>query len=238
MDQKVISRARRIVAAGIATAEADGCRGAADQIEWIELHFDGYSEPGYEAPECGIVATGNWNDVEGSDAVGRVSALLEKLGVALEWSDEWSECGDCYKLVRTQPDSYGWRPHYAILNECELVCGDCIQSDDGRREEYLATLADNPSTCNTILQDEQLEAAGLAQVDARFENGLHQGMDDDPRAIAKRLNGAGIDGIVFGLQSPSQFYLTFSVWVPEDGLEAAVEALNAPPPLIRSGIHV
>ena len=111
-------------------------RDALSQLEDIQF-YDGYAEPGYDDPECGIIATGNWNDVSIYDretgkfvkvdnTVVRVGRLLERLGVSLEWSDEWTTCCQCNKLVRTSPTSYGWQPSYISI--CgDSTCEDCTQ---------------------------------------------------------------------------------------------------------------
>jgi len=102
-------------------------------LQGIELHYNGYAEPGYTDPECGLIATGNWNEIteykDGqrsviSDLPARLGRLFEKMGIETEWSDEWASCSDCGKLVRTEPDSYSWKPSYT-LGEGELLCHEC-----------------------------------------------------------------------------------------------------------------
>jgi hypothetical protein len=101
-------------------------------LEDIQLHV-GYAEPGYSDPECGIVATGNWNEItkwDGnerhiiSDVPARIARLFEKLGIETEWSDEWCSCSHCDKIVRTEPDSYSWKPSYTV-GDGELWCHEC-----------------------------------------------------------------------------------------------------------------
>src|SRR5688572_25286225 len=84
----------------------------------VRLH-EKYVEPGYSDPESGVIATGNWNNrtkwnqatnthTTTDDTPGRVSKLLEKAGVELEWEDEWVSCGECGGLFRCSADSHGW----------------------------------------------------------------------------------------------------------------------------------
>jgi hypothetical protein len=80
-----------------------------------------YAEPGYTQPAKGILLA-NWN-VLPSD----VGPILERMGYSLEWSDEWSTCDECYKAVRTQPDSYDWRPSWTIINGSEMLCAACMK---------------------------------------------------------------------------------------------------------------
>ncbi len=111
-------------------------------LETIELHYQGYAEPGYTDPECGVVATGNWNDLIDwsnnqrstiSNVPSRIAKLFEKLGIPTEWSDEWCECTHCGKIVRTQPDSMSWTPSYKV-GEGELWCHECDDTDDSEDE--------------------------------------------------------------------------------------------------------
>lgn len=113
-------------------------------LQDIQLHYNGYAEPGYSDPECGIVATGDWNDITNyvnnvhftiSDIPSRIAKLFEKLGIPIEWSDEWVECSQCGKIVRTEPDSYSWKPAYT-LGEGELWCHECEPEEtDGEPDE-------------------------------------------------------------------------------------------------------
>lgn len=115
------------------------CRSALECIEFSHA----YAEPGYTEPECGLIAFGNWNGVDypvdgppqqyhwrttaEDNGVKRLGDLFERLGVSIEWSDEWSTCGDCGKAVRTSPDSYGWTPAYneKLLNSGGFYCLEC-----------------------------------------------------------------------------------------------------------------
>lgn len=87
---------------------------AIKNLDWSE----GYAEPCYEQPKRGVLLA-DWN-VFPAEAVN----LLERAGFAIEWCDEWSCCDDCGKLVRTEPDSYGWKPFYRIDGE-SLLCRNC-----------------------------------------------------------------------------------------------------------------
>lgn len=116
------------------------------QIECVQFHHNGYAEPGYTDPASGIIATGNWNSVtkyEGQigastvldDTPELLSDLLEKLGVEIEWFDEWADCDECGKLVRTQPDGWDWHPSYQV-GDGWLECDECCS----KRQEMEAEL--------------------------------------------------------------------------------------------------
>lgn len=122
-------------------------------LEEIDLFADAesvYSERGYSGT---MAAIGNWNSVDEynretkqredlphGDLPERLFKILEKLGFECEWSDEWSTCSDCGRLVRTQPDSYDWRPSY-IYGDGDLVCLDCspeAEEEDTEEEDNAA----------------------------------------------------------------------------------------------------
>ena len=145
--KKTIDRANRILAA----AQHDADNKAKNSSDWrirnsledIQLHYNGYAEPGYADPECGLIATGNWNEItewrDGerkviSDVPARIARLFEKLGIEIEWSDEWATCENCGKLVRTEPDGYSWKPSYT-LGEGELLCHECTEDETDDTED-------------------------------------------------------------------------------------------------------
>ena len=116
-----------------------------NRLEYITLYVNGYSEPGYTS-KYNIVATGNWNKVDRydrekkervivSDLPERVSKIFEKLGVECEWSDEWCECYDCGKLLRTQPDNWFWKPSFT-LDDNGAHCRECQSEKENIDETY------------------------------------------------------------------------------------------------------
>ena len=169
-----------------------------------------YAEPGYSQPESGIVF-GNWNpacgfdvprDHQKRDPVSRLAKILEKAGYELEWEDEWTTCQECGKAVRTQPDCYHWTSHYRILNDCELICLDCMDW-----ESYLESIEDNPS--NACPPDISPEEFGYIKFNGNFETGFHPGQTDNPKATLAKMHAEGMRRVVFRLKEQSQFY---TVW--------------------------
>lgn len=183
-------------------------------LEWAEKNgldiqcADEYAEPGYtkdheEAP----ILLANWNRVEEKDPEMNEAIEAE---FNIEWEDEWTTCGDCGKLVRTSGDSYSWKPYYAILNDCEVFCGDCIKKNPS---EYLESLINNPSKADIF--DLDLEKEGFTKLDARFENGFY-GSNDNPKIILENLQKEfpGND-FIFGNLEPEQFRTNFSIYKRE-----------------------
>ena len=183
-----------------------------------------YAEPGYSVTrEDRGILFGNWNAIDRydaktqtrvkvSDAPERFAKIAESAGYDIEWSDEWSTCHGCNKAVRTSPDSYSYTPSYAIVNECELLCHECLLDDTAA---YLEELTDNPNACVTesLARQIDFEAEGFTKVNTdRYESGLHPGMNDNPQAITKELQAKGYDRILFVQTEQSQFYITFDVY--------------------------
>lgn len=168
---------------------------AIECLDWAP----GYAEPGYQDPERAVLFS-NWNHFP-VDA----TRLLERYGYEVEWDDEWSTCGECGKAVRTQADSWGWQPYYIILNECELVCLDCVDWPDVLRREYENNSSSAvPSRCN-------LRKHGYKLLDSGYESGFY-GTRDNPGKIFKELAKEGHRNLVFRISGKGQFAINFEVW--------------------------
>jgi len=158
-NEKLLKRAHKILEAAANSAPTQSGR---YRIEEMRVHV-GYSEPGYGTLEGDdIIVTGNFNEIRntelyssaerahhsfGDGTPGRVAEVLEKAGINIEWSDEWAECCECNKLVRTSADHYGWTRSYVMHNECEVVCEECVEEEP---EEHLRSLEGNADTANTL----------------------------------------------------------------------------------------
>ncbi len=207
------------------------------QIQSMSVHTFGYKESGYSDPASGLIVCGNWNKVTEWDeesrrfddldtAPERLGNVLEKLGVELEWSDEWTECEECCGLVRSEPDSYGWRPSYIVEDECSIVCQECADP-----ETYLESIEENSGVINQLFDPDD---NGYVLVEDYFENGFHQGQDASPQLIGELLTKAGFSRWLFNLDGKGQFDIRFSVWLHKeeadrddgDGLILAKRALE------------
>lgn len=175
-----------------------------------------YAEPGYIDPDSGLIVFGNWNpkcgfsvpkDVQHKDPVSKLSRILEKCGAELEWSDEWSTCGDCGKAIRTSPDCYQWTPYYRILNDCELVCLDCLDAAD-----YLESIEDDSRHCAPPQDKFNPELHGYVKHNGTFENGFHPGQNDNPAKILEAMHANGMHHVIFRQSEQSQFYIKFEAY--------------------------
>jgi hypothetical protein len=196
------------------------------RVQEIQLYSE-YSEPGYDDPESGVIALGDWNNasiqrrkkhcsrtmewVDADNTMERLAKVLEHWGVELEWHDEWTSCQECGGLVRTSPGGYSWQPDYMIFNDCELICHECIDPVDA-----LTHLEGNERSCLTIEKIKPEDHGYIKLNDDSYESGFHPGQNDSPEKIAKELRKKGCSRFLFSLDSNSQFTTQFSVWIHED----------------------
>ena len=200
-------------------------------IEWA----DKYCEPGYTQSEKGVLFA-NWNketkynretkELETlHSAMEAISKVAEAMDYECEWSDEWATCQECNGAVRTSADCYSWTRYYALIDDCELVCADCIEEDP---EQYLEDLSGNSDKAVTFpidLYEHGYHNLNDDAIERSFENGLYGGQDASPHKIAMALENAGITDFIFKIDSVGQFDSKFSVWVPEADLQVAGKAV-------------
>lgn len=161
-----------------------------------------YVEPGYADPENGIVFA-DWNPPKMEQA----ARILEKLGCETEWDDEWSTCDQCGRAVRTEPDSYSWKPSF-IMTDGGIDCKACLLDDP---ESYVDDfLRNNDKMADTF--DVDLASLGYERIE-EGENGFHPGQNDTSQSILKKakeiLHGRDF---VFQIETKEQFSLSFSLW--------------------------
>lgn len=154
------------------------------------------------------------------DSVQPYESIMEELIGDYGFADEYSTCDECGKIIHTGPDSYSWSPDYVILNECELIHVDCVDT-----ESVLEEYKNKNKALPDVIQSRAIESGLLVELsDYEYSNGLHSGMNDDPSIIIKTFNRAGID-LWFNV-NPSQFYVDFTVLVHPDNKDRAGEILS------------
>jgi len=187
----------------------------------VQLYSEGYAEPGYDGE---VIVLANWNNPDEYNketrervvldrTIERLSTALEKIGVQVEWSDQWAACSDCGKLVRTDADSYSWTPSFRVADG-ELLCIECLESAP---EEHLQSL-EGTETANTI---DSIDPAdhGYTLVEGEFEHGWHPGQDASPAKIAAALKAQGVTRYLFQIDGQGQFDVKFSVYVHDDEID-------------------
>jgi len=195
-------------------------REALNRIE--EIQFGEVGERGYDNET--LTAFANWNSVrawvkdkgyvgEEDKTMERLAAIFEKGGLQIEWSDEWSACGECYKYYRTSPDGYDWLPSLVWETDCDLVCPECLD-----HETYLESIEGDHNKAVTS-DDIDPSEHGYHKIDTDFETGFHSHQDDSPEKVAKALEKQGIGRYLFQIDSTGQFDTSWAVWIHEEELE-------------------
>ena len=215
----------------------DILRAIASECEKATRCADKYSEPGYADPEFSYVFLGSWwHRPDGDLRESKLVSIIESCGGAVEWDDEWAVCSgdDCFGAVRTSPDSYHWTKSY-VEWDCEVVCCECMEDEDNRRDFAESELEGSPHMADTL--DWDLDALGYVRLDEDFQRGLYGGQSADPNKIAEALEGREITRFVFQIDSVGQFDARFSCWVhedemPEGGLDLAHSEANGSDPVV------
>lgn len=185
-------------------------------IGWGEHGLDyciGYAEPGYGATDT-VIVFADWNAVELQPLADAIEATD---GAELEWSDEWHRCDECHRAVRTQPDSHSWRPYYAWIGDCVIVCGDCLREDVAG---YLDSYRNDPDNAVTWANANELSAAGWVQWESddphTYETGFHPGQTDNPRRVLQTIRETTDADVVFAVNGVGQFDMRWSAWVERE----------------------
>lgn len=191
--------------------------------------LQGCVEPGYYDDDT-VIVLGNWNPKrwvrEGEPPLTDEENLPVTLGnkldemedVEIEWYDEWTRCGECFRAFRTQPNSYSWTMYGAFVESaCEYICAECLNADV---ESYLEDYIDNTSNAVVWCDDSTLIENGWEKWEPnnphQYENGWHPGQTDDPKKILEEIKEENEDlQVVFLIDSVGQFDMRFSAWVKE-----------------------
>jgi len=136
----------------------------------------------------------------------------------VEWgfSDEWSRCDECGKVIRTQPDSYSFVPDYWVTDG-EILCGDCVRGNHA--EEYVQSLINKERLANTILTDDNLEELGFIRIESDFESGWYDRNDSPKEILQTALDKHPNGEFLFSISGQAQFATQFELWAREESLE-------------------
>lgn len=218
-DQSTLDLASRLIE--IATGERWG-----DDLTVTDV-IVGCAEPGYSMADDAVIVLGDWNPkryprgddepLKKNETIGpRLARALERIGVETFWLDEWTRCDECYRAIRTEADSYGWKPSYAWQNDCERVCHECLLADIGSAIDA-GGYVNNANNAVTWTDGATLEQNGWTQWAPgdphQYANGWHPGQDDDPAAIlAEILASDETAEVVFLVDATGQFDVRFSAY--------------------------
>lgn len=167
----------------------------------------------YTVAEC-------WSDVERAEKMLMDKDIVEQPELyrhgdiietfsELVFSDEYTGCSGCGKLIKTGPSYYGDLPDY-LITDCEILCSDCY-SDDDIIELHLN---DSNRAVNIGQLDKPLSDYGFVKFnDSEYESGFHPGQTDRPADKIKLLHEQfpGVD-YIFMIDGAGQFDVAFSLW--------------------------
>ena len=214
----MIEKAKRIILAGI---DRETTGQARSQLDSIKLCPAGYAEPGYDDPDSGLIALGDWHPVVVKDicqnpemafsqvvddTLPLVADQLKSAGVELESLDQWGICEHCTKAVRTHSDDPYWMQFSWDKLDGTVICGDCVAEDPA---EYLTWHEGRHDRFVTVPYIDPGEY-GYSLLEEGFVLGDHSG-DDDPLLLMKALESQGITRFIFRLDSRGRFNSNYSV---------------------------
>jgi len=174
--------------------------------------YNGCSESGYD-DKMAIAA--DWNP----DNMKRIGDFIERYfqgNIEIEWSDEWTGCSDCYKAVRTSPDSYGWERSWLWASDCEIVCQECYENSVDDIIEYYKNSTDRAVTSDLYqyLEKEGFVCFSPDEYCQRFETGWYPGQNDMPQDVAMDIeNSLPEYDYIFKIDSVGQFDIQWSVYL-------------------------
>jgi hypothetical protein len=118
------------------------------------------------------------------------------------YSDEYFTCHNCNKVMHNDDGNF-------IITKWELLCTDCIDIDI-IIEEY--TNEPKKALTDKITSIELLTNEGFIDLDKTYENGLYEGMNDEPEKILNDLNKK-YNEVIFFINANNTFMVEFTVLV-------------------------
>lgn len=167
----------------------------------------------YTVAEC-------WPDVERAEKMLMDTGIIERPDLyrhgdivetfsELVFSDEYTSCSSCGKLIKTGPSYYGDLPDY-LYTDCEILCSECYSDDD----VIDLHLNDSNKALNSGQLDKPLSEHGFIKFNTEeYESGFHPGQNDRPADKVKLLQDQfpGVD-YIFIIDGAGQFDVAFSLW--------------------------
>ena len=201
-----------------------------------KMHNEVYIQIGDYEDEKAFLIIGGWDDIATLESWMAKKKLIDPSGeddyldkdfdsfAGYGWgfNDEFELCSGCSeKVIRTSPDSWGWRPDF-IITANGVFCCECVAADvsggEEEQEAYIEDKVNNPnSAVNTsCINDDDLERMGFERVNEykeRWTGGLRVGADN-PRDVYKQIREKFPDAeILFVVEAVGQFDIEFTVFV-------------------------
>ena len=148
---------------------------------------------------------------------------MERVGIEVEWYDEWEKCSHCARIFRTSGDSYMWKQFGVLLPDGDWLCGECCL-DPEFIDDVLEPLVNNPHNRVAFCDASVLESRGWVRYNERpYQSGWHEGMNADPQQVYDEIRNSHLADydVLFFKDEASQFYSEWSVFtkapVKDDG---------------------
>lgn len=175
-----------------------------------------YGEPGYGDSDTKVIVfyNGSGPDIDGGKYP-HIEAACHEAGIEFEWSDEWYiDHDNGSKAYRTNAYSYGWQSSIQFTEDGEVLTPD----DDIETWIEWAVNDDSKALMRRQFSSDELEEAGFSKYETvdghAYENGWHQGMDDDPKKIMVAIRETHPNSeVLFWIGETSQSYITFEAFV-------------------------
>lgn len=138
------------------------------------------------------------------------------------FSDEYAKCDHCQEIIRTAPNSYGWKADHVIMFG-EIFCGDCVRQEENLSREYInEIILNNARHPNTILSQQYFKDKGYQLYNGEYKGGLHFGRDySDPEEQLEKISKE-YENIIFDVTSVAQFETAWNVWVKNRKINSVV----------------
>ena len=101
---------------------------------------------------------------------------------------------------------------FGVIFDSYCLCGECLKDDP---IEYLESLENNPRKAIThaLLDVIDLDDYGYTLIQDKFENGLHEGQNDDPEQILENALHIDLnDKFIFVMTDQGQFDIEFAIY--------------------------
>ena len=152
--------------------------------------------------------------IDATDNTQRLTDLLDRVSkydIDYGYSDEYSTCYECGRLIRTSPDSYSWVQDYFISEE-GIFCQSCVLENKEYLETYLNIRINSPRQINTLITPERLIELGFRKVGKQeYESGYY-GKEDLPEIVHRDLRLKHKE-VLFSMIESQQFVIFWEVYV-------------------------
>ena len=154
----------------------------------------------------------SWNTVEKIESLmnDKIDNIFDEWG----FSDEYTSCYECNKSIHTM--SYG-KPQYTILNECDIVCKECITKN--HKDEYINELINNPKKANVLLSIDDIKNHGFTQCHCEdnqicsfIEHGLREKTYNPEKILKNAIEKNPNKEFIFDITNIDMFEIDFTLY--------------------------